>query len=238
MATATRPPASSRLRRLARRPVEQQREAPTGERCELCGEPLPGEHRHIVDLDSRALMCACRACTVLFDHRAAGGGHFRLVPERRLRIVDLELGEPLWERLRIPVDMAFFFCSSQAERTVAFYPGPMGATESLLDLSAWDELERANPVLAGLEPDVEALLANRSGESRDGWIVPIDDCYELVGSIRSYWSGLSGGSTVCTEMGRFFERLDARAKRVTRGGGEATATTPAGAAGDYAKEER
>ena len=60
--------------------------------------------------------------------------------------------------LRIPVDMAFFFRNSAAGRVMAFYPSPMGPTESLLELSTWDELERANPVLLELEPDVEALL--------------------------------------------------------------------------------
>jgi len=217
----------SRLRRLARRPRVEERPAPTGEQCELCGERLPPEHRHLVDLSSRALMCACRACTLLFDHRAAGGGHYRLVPDRRLRIVDLELDDALWDRLRIPVEMAFFFRSTQAERTVAFYPGPAGATESLLDLEAWRELEAANPVLEELEPDVEALLVSRAGDRRGHWLVPIDECYDLVGLIRTHWSGLSGGQAVWTEIGRFFERLDGRAKAVTRDG---AAERPGGAA--------
>ena len=71
---------------------------------------------------------------MLFDRRAAGGGHYRLIPERRLRLTGFELADAAWEELRIPVDMAFFFHSSAAERVVAFYPGPMGATESLLEL--------------------------------------------------------------------------------------------------------
>jgi Family of unknown function (DUF5947) len=219
--------ATSRLRRLAQRSSERERPAPTGEQCELCGEPLPPEHRHLVDLSSRGLLCACRACTLLFDHRAAGGAHYRLVPDRRRRVVDLELDDALWDRLRIPVEMAFFFRSSQAERTVAFYPGPAGAAESLLDLDAWRELEAANPVLGELEPDVEALLVNRASERPEHWLVPIDDCYDLVGLIRSHWSGLSGGPEVWAEIARFFERLGARAKAVTREGAAAQASAPA-----------
>ena len=237
MATASTP-APSRLRRLARRPREEERPPPTGEQCELCGEPLPGEHRHLVDLRSRALLCACRACTLLLDHRAAGGAHYRLVPDRRVRVVDLDLGDALWDRLRIPVEMAFFFHSSAAERTVAFYPGPMGATESLLDLSAWRELEAANPVLAGLEPDVEALLVNRAEVGGGHWIVPIDDCYDLAGTLRTHWSGLSGGRAVWEEVARFFERLDERAKAVSRLGEAAEGKRPAPDAGnDEAEEE-
>ena len=238
MAPTSSAPPLSRLRRLAQAPRREERPPPTGEACELCGEPLPPEHRHVVDLEARALMCACRACTILFDHRAAGGGHYRLVPERRLRILDLELDDALWDRLRIPVEMAFFFRSSQAGRTVALYPGPMGATESLLDLSAWTELVERNAVLEDLEPDVEALLVNRAGGAHDHWIVPIDDCYELVGSIRSHWEGLSGGEAVWQEMRRFFERLEGRAMNVARIGEHREPTRPAAVAGEATKEER
>ena len=80
--------------------------------------------------------------------------------------------------------MAFFFHNTQAERMMAFYPGPMGATESLLDLGAWETLEEANPVLVTIEPDVEALLVNRARGAREHWLVPIDECYGLVGLIR------------------------------------------------------
>ena len=34
-----------------------------------------------------------------------------------------------------------------AEHLLAFYPGPGGATESELDLAAWDDISSANPVL-------------------------------------------------------------------------------------------
>jgi len=69
--------ATSRLGALARRSAGE-REA-TLERCELCAAPIAPEHRHLLDLDSRELLCACRACTVLFDRDAAGGRHYRLV---------------------------------------------------------------------------------------------------------------------------------------------------------------
>jgi hypothetical protein len=178
------------------------------ERCELCGEPIAAEHRHLLDLERRELMCACRACTILFDRKAAGAGHYRLVPERRLRLVDFALDDLAWEELRIPVDMAFFFRGSREGRVMAFYPGPMGATESLLELDAWEALEAANPVLATMEPDVEALLVNRARGARQHWIVPIDDCYRLAGLIRTHWRGLTGGREVWEQIGRFYERLE------------------------------
>jgi hypothetical protein len=91
---------------------------------------------------------------------------------------------------------------------MAFYPSPMGATESHLELSAWTELEAANPVLATLEPDVEALLVNRARGARRQWLVPIDDCYRLVAVIRTRWRGFTGGREVWQELERFFEDLD------------------------------
>ena len=74
------------------------------------------------------------------DRNAAGGGHYRLVGARRLRLEGFELDDATWEELRIPVEMACFYHSSQSGRVAAFYPSPMGATESRLEKTgaAWD----------------------------------------------------------------------------------------------------
>ena len=202
--------ASPRLRRLAQRTARPG--AAEQEHCELCGAPVPHDHRHLVDLETRQLLCACRACSMLFDRRTAGGGHYRLVPDRRLRLDGFELSDLTWERLRIPVDMAFFFGSAAAERVMAFYPGPMGATESRLELATWQEIEQANPILATMEPDLEALLVNRAKGARRQWLVPVEDCYRLVAVIRTRWRGFTGGKEVWLEIDRFFEDLDRRAR--------------------------
>jgi hypothetical protein len=89
----------------------------------------------------------------------------------------------------------------------------MGATESLLGLEAWEALEGANPVLRTLEADVEALLVDRARGARRYWIVPIDECYALVGLIRTRWRGLTGGAEVWQELGTFFDRLDEKGER-------------------------
>ena len=180
--------------------------------CDLCGEPVPPVHRHLVDLESRRIMCACQACKILFDSNAAGGGHLRLVPERRRELPDFVLDEASWAALQIPVDMAFFFVSTPAERVVALYPSPAGPTESQLRLEAWAELEAANPVLAELEPDVEALLISRTPGIHEHWLVPIDDCYQLTGLIRTHWEGLSGGDDVQKHIAGFFDHLRAGGK--------------------------
>ena len=198
--------ASPRLRRLA-----QQRPSAAAEQeehCELCGAPIPAHHRHVLDLDTRQLLCACRPCSLLFEREAAGGGRFRLVEDRRLRLEQFELSDLTWERLRIPVDMAFLFRSSRFGRVMAFYPSPLGATESRLELSDWQQVEQANPVLSGMQPDVEALLVHRAHGARRYWIVPIEDPYRLVALIRTEWRGLTGGKAVWTEIERFFDELD------------------------------
>ena len=110
---------SPRLRALAGRRAATS-SAELTEHCELCGAPVPEEHRHLLELDTRQLLCACRPCALLFDRQAAGGGHYRLVPERRLRLTGFELSDAAWERLQIPVEMAFFFFNSSAERVMAF----------------------------------------------------------------------------------------------------------------------
>jgi hypothetical protein len=103
--------------------------------------------------------------------------------------------------------MAFFFHSSAAGRVVAFYPSPLGATESLLDVD--------DRVLEELEPDVEAVLVNRARGARQHFLVPIEDAYRLVGLIRIHWRGLSGGTQVWDEIERFFAELAGSSKKVT-----------------------
>jgi hypothetical protein len=184
------------------------------ERCDLCSEPIPLEHRHLLNVSTREMMCACRPCSILFDSEAASEGRYRVIPDRHLFLETFEMSGVQWESLRIPVDMAFFFYSTPAERVVAFYPSPMGPTESLLNLSSWEELEKGNPVLKEMERDVEALLVNRVRGAREHFLVPIDECYSLVGLIRMHWRGLSGGREVWEEIERFFEELRKRSKTV------------------------
>jgi hypothetical protein len=190
------------------------------ERCELCATPIAHEHRHLLDLSRREPLCVCRPCSVLFASEAASDGHYRLIGDRRLRVDDLALDDAAWEDLRLPVDMAFFFRNSLEGRVQAYYPSPMGPTESLLGLGAWSQLEDANPVLRTLAPDVEALLVNRARGARRHWIVPIDDCFSLVGLIRTRWRGFTGGAEVWGEIARFFDELDRRARPASRNDGQ------------------
>jgi hypothetical protein len=190
------------------------REIPrAGEVCELCAAPISDEHGHLVDLQARNLMCACRPCYLLFLSGGAGGAHFKSVPDRYLACTDFTLSPAQWDNLQIPVSVAFFFLNSSLDRVAAFYPGPAGATESELPLDTWAEVSEANPQLATMEPDVEAFLV-RSRPNQGGtdcYIVPIDACYELVGHLRQLWRGFDGGQEAKAKLDAFFDDVDARA---------------------------
>lgn len=190
--------------------VARARAAAASERCDLCAVPIGAWHRHVVDIEERTLRCLCPPCHLLFSDPAAGGGRLRPVPDRYRRLSAVHIGTPDWDSLQIPVGLAFFFLSSPAERTVAFYPGPAGATESALPLDRWAQLVAANPDLAGAEPDVEAILLRRRPDATDCYLVPIDRCYELVGALRTSWVGFDGGSEARHQLSEFFARIEER----------------------------
>jgi hypothetical protein len=180
----------------------------------MCATDIPPEHSHIVNLESRALLCGCRACFLLFTQQGAAQGKFRAVPDRYLHLPTFVLDEARWDALQIPVRMAFFFHNSTIGKVVALYPSPAGATESTLPLDSWESLLERNPVLARVEPDVEALLVyGRRGETRFAcYVVPIDACYELTGVVRRHWRGFDGGEEAWRDIDGFFARVHARSR--------------------------
>src|SRR3954449_3292724 len=160
---------------LARSRANRQASAP-GERCEMCSEPIADEHQHVVNVEGRQLMCVCRGCYLLFTDEQATL-RYRAVPDRYLVFPDFALDRRHWEVLQIPVGLAFFFHNSALDRTVAFYPGPAGATESELDLSGWNGIRAADPRVDMLAEDTEALIVRVPEEEEtppECYLVPID----------------------------------------------------------------
>lgn len=184
--------------------------------CELCSAEVGSEHPHLIEPGTRKLLCACNACAILFSGM---GTKYKRVPRRALALLDFHLTDTQWESLLIPISLAFFFRSTPDARMVAFYPSPAGATDSLLPIETWNQIEDANPILHTMEADVEALLVNRIGHARgfsapEYFILPIDECYRLVGLIRTHWRGLSGGAELWQEIGQFFTTLKQQAVAV------------------------
>lgn len=229
----------------AGRPASDVPPVADGEVCDLCAEPIGERHSHLVDVVSRTLKCACYGCSMLFTAAGAGGGHFRTVPDRYLAFPDFNLTPARWDALQIPVGVAFFFLNSELGRVAAFYPGPAGATESLLSLDTWSEIVAAQPTLATLEADVEAFLvrvgngpgAVTSGGDAAGpgkpecYLVPIDACYDLVGRLRRLWRGFDGGSEARQALDEFFKEVAAKA-RPARPGRDAPSGVPYAESGD------
>jgi hypothetical protein len=184
------------------------------ERCELCGVAVDLHHGHVAQLDRRSLLCACRACYLLFDRDGAGGGRLRAVPERYLTDPGRSLTDADWDELGIPVTTAFFFTNGDLGRVIACYPSPAGATECLLDLASWDRLRLAYPLLAAPVADIEAVYVTRTGAALEVFLVPIDACYALVGEVRSRWRGLDGGAEVRRTLEEFAAGVRARSKPV------------------------
>ena len=205
------------LRRIAE-PKPQRPEAPAEERCEFCGVDIGDRHGHVADVAQHRLLCVCRPCYLLFAPQGAGGGRYRGVGEDVRRVADLRVTASQWDGLKIPVDLVFFFRQTGVDHLLAFYPGPGGATESLLDLDAWGDLVTDNPVLDSTDEDVEAVLLRRLGDEFRCYLVPIDVCYELVGVVRTSWTGLGGGAEVWRRIDGWFEALEDRAGRVPRTG--------------------
>jgi Family of unknown function (DUF5947) len=274
------------------------------ERCEMCAEVVGDRHGHVVDTEKRSLVCACRACYLLFTQSGAGGGRYRAVPECVYHDPERPLTEADWNELQIPVAMAFFFFNSALGRVVAGYPSPGGATECELDLAAWDRLAAAYPLLAALTPDVEAIFVNRSagpaglgGTTPPGppargdpslrtppeppgippslkgnpplqsaraplgpppapqnlggnpspqtapaslglpqaapsrfevFLIPIDECYSLVGELRLHWQGFDGGADARAALAAFLDSVRRRALTLERRGAGPTAAHEAG----------
>ena len=175
--------------------------------CDLCGISIPDDHRHLLHLVERRIVCSCEACWAM----RAAEGDYRPTGNRTLWLPDLDVPDDLWASFQIPIGLSFFMESTVTACVVAMYPSPAGATESELHFESWNRMLELNPVLRDLEPDIEGLMVNRLADPRVYVIAPIDRCYELTGLIKVHWEGISGGTGVEQAVAEFFEDLRGKA---------------------------
>jgi hypothetical protein len=195
----------------------RKRERETSARCELCGDTAADPHQHVLDERRREILCACRACALLFEQEGSGLSHYRLVPDRHVRLTGVSPAD-----LGVPVGLAFFVrehgdhpdgnpCGNTAGNVdgnvVAHYPSPLGVTRWEVDPAAWTGAVERCPPLRTMRPLVEALLVCTVRELDEQWMVPIDECYRLVALIRREWTGMSGGQSVWLRIEEFFHEL-------------------------------
>jgi hypothetical protein len=187
-------------------PATNGSEQQSTERCDLCSTTIPADHRHMIYIDERRIVCTCESCWAL----RSGDAEYRPVGSRIVWLNDLDMPDEVWAGFQIPIGLAFFMYSTTSECVVAMYPSPAGATESELHFDTWNKLVTLNPELR-LEPDTEGLIANRMADPPIYAIAPIDRCYELTGAIKASWSGISGGDGVEEAVAHFFADLEAKA---------------------------
>ena len=173
--------------------------------CNLCPIGLGDQHRHLLHLDERRILCVCETCWSMHS----GDAEYRPAGLRTIWLHDFELSDELWAGLEIPIGLTFIMRSTGTGTIVALYPSPAGATEMELDLFSWAAMCAANPILDRLEPDAEALIINRLADPPQYVLAPIDQCYRLVGMIKSRWEGISGGRAIDSAVAEFFDDLRA-----------------------------
>jgi len=192
------------LRAFAQRPVQRI------EHCELCHAEVGPDHPHLLKLEGGRLVCSCTACALLFASDT--GRRYRRLPTEITRLRDFSISDAEWDSLGIPINLAFFVLDTDDGSVSAKYPSPGGATESRLSRETWLNLVSSHAGLEGMEPEVQALLVNRVARGQaaaagEYYLVPIDLCYRLVGVIRKYWRGFSGGTEVWQEVENFFSQI-------------------------------
>jgi hypothetical protein len=173
------------------------------EQCELCTLGIRPQHRHLLHLSERRILCVCETCWAV----RSGDAEFRPVGNRTVWLDDFALSDEQWASFQIPIGLAFFMESTVSGGVVALYPSPAGATECELDLESWERLVAENPALADLEADAEALIVNRMAEPPKHVIAPIDVAYQLVGVVKASWEGISGGAATEEAVERYFAAL-------------------------------
>ena len=119
-----------------------------------------------------------------------------------------------WEELRIPVDMAFFFHSSAGRARGGVLPEPDGrdrvAARARRVGRSWRRPTRCS---ASWSPTSRRCSSTARAARAQHWLVPIDECYALVGLIRTRWRGLHRRHARCgRRSAAFFDGLDQRAR--------------------------
>lgn len=181
-------------------------------RCELCAGPLAGDHVHVVEIGARGLLCACRACGILFA-RDDSAARYRTVPDRVLADRAVPLDARRWSELGVPVGLAFCVRDGASGQVRIHYPGPAGVVDAALDPAVWDAIAGATRLAGELADDVEALLvdAGRGQAASRCYLIPISLAFALVGRLRATWRGFTGGDAAHQELADFFAELERRA---------------------------
>ena len=179
------------------------------ERCDLCGLEIGPDHDHLIDPAERRLVCACGACAVLFSAQA--GTKFKRVPQdvtRTRRADDQRLRSGRRSGCR-----SIWRSSTTARRRDGWWPATpvRRARRSPCWSSRPGRKSSASiPSSPACSPTSRRCWSTACAAARTRtacFLVPIDQCFRLVGIIRMQWKGFTGGTAVWEEIDGFFAEL-------------------------------
>ena len=199
------------------------RAGPTASAARCAPSPIAEQHQHVVNLDSRALMCTCRACYLLFTDRAGRpalprrAGPLPVLPGLRAR---RGATGTRWRSRSAWPSSSPTRCSG---RTVAFYPGPAGATESELPLDAWDARRGGQPAARHRAAPTSRRCCVRGARTASDRVRPATWCRSTPATSWSagcgrLWRGFDGGQEARARSTTFFAQVDAAQPRPRPGG--------------------
>ena len=169
----------------------------------------PAEHRHL-RRPPRAASCCARAGRARCSSTAAaaGGGHLRLVPTPA-RAGRLRARRRGWDRAADPGRHGVLLPQharrgGSSPSTRARWAPRSRCSSSTPGRSS----RRATPCSASSSPTSRRCWSAARAACAEHWLVPIDDCYELVGVIRTRWRGFGGGEEVWEEIDALLRRPD------------------------------
>ena len=183
-----------------------------GSAARCAPQPIADEHQHVVDLESRSLMCTCRPCYLLFTDEQAEL-RYRAVPDRYLSFPGFVLGQARLGRAADPGRAGVPVPQHGAGPGRRVLPEP-GRRHRVRAAAGGVGPHRGGQPrrCALLLPDVEALLVRGDRPRADAdfscHLVPIDACYELVGRMRMTWRGFDGGQEARAAIDEFFAMVE------------------------------
>ena len=205
----------SALRRIATRPPPD----PDVETCDMCAEVIGEDHPHVVDIESRQLMCTCRGCMLLFTAETAHL-RYRAVPDRYLSFPDFDAVRGRLGRARHPGRSGVLllqFGSRAPGRLLSGSGGRdrVGARPGRLVRRAWPPTRSStcSPMTSRRCSSADPTMIIKP----QCFLVPIDACYEFAGRLRQVWRGFDGGQDARAEIAGFFARVSARSRPRRRG---------------------
>ena len=116
----------------------------------MCSVPIPADHRHLLHVEDRLIVCTCETCRALFS----GEGAYRPTGSRTVWLDGLDLSDELWASFRIPIGLAFFFQSSAggpggtavSSRSTRARPAPPSASStSRRGFGSWPRTRCSSP---------------------------------------------------------------------------------------------